>query len=104
MTPQPSLPPPGLPRVLIGWRFAADHWGNGYATGAARACLSWGFAKVMDRIVAFTVEENLPSQAVMERAGMMRSPTLDFDHPRFPEGHRLRRPIVWLAEAGRWVP
>lgn len=98
-----SFHAPGLPRVEIGWRFAAEHWGHGYATEAARACLAWGFARGMDRIVAFTAVDNLPSQAVMARAGMERAARLDFDHPRLPEGHRLRRHLVWQAEPGRWA-
>jgi RimJ/RimL family protein N-acetyltransferase len=87
------------PCVEIGWRFAAAHWGQGYATEAARGWLDWGFAKGLPRIVAFTVAENRPSQAVMERAGMVRDAGLDFDHPMLPEGHRLRRHLVWRAEA-----
>ena len=31
------------PCVEIGWRLAADHWGRGYATEAARVALAFGF-------------------------------------------------------------
>ncbi|MDE3027012.1 MAG: GNAT family N-acetyltransferase [Paracoccaceae bacterium] len=87
------------PSVEIGWRFAAAYWGQGYATEAARGWLDWGFAQGLARIVAFTVAENHPSQAVMERVGMLRDPGLDFDHPKLPAGHPLRRHLVWRAEA-----
>jgi hypothetical protein len=33
----------------------------------------------------------------MRRIGMRRAPEQDFDHPALPEGHRLRRHIVYLS-------
>ena len=35
-----------MPAVEIGWRLAADHWGQGYATEAARAVLAYGFERL----------------------------------------------------------
>ncbi|MCX4853452.1 GNAT family N-acetyltransferase [Streptomyces canus] len=32
----------------LGWTLRADHWGHGFATEAARACLDWGFAELDD--------------------------------------------------------
>jgi ribosomal-protein-alanine N-acetyltransferase len=81
----------------IGWRFASDAWGQGYATEAARAWLDYGFGALGRReIVAFTVPANLRSQAVMRRIGLTRDPARDFEHPKLPEGHRLR-PHVFFA-------
>jgi RimJ/RimL family protein N-acetyltransferase len=34
--------------VELGWTLRADHWGHGYATEAAQACLDWGFARLDD--------------------------------------------------------
>jgi ribosomal-protein-alanine N-acetyltransferase len=48
--------------------------------------------------VAFTTRPNLASQAVMDRIGMVRDPGLDFDHPRVPSDHPLRRHLVWRAD------
>src|SRR5215472_2160991 len=34
------------PCVEVGWRLAFEHWGNGYATEAARLALDYGFRTV----------------------------------------------------------
>jgi RimJ/RimL family protein N-acetyltransferase len=99
---------PGM--VEVGWRLAREHWGHGYATEAAREGLRFGFADVgLDEIVSFTVPQNTRSRAVMERIGLMRDPSGDFDHPnvdavRFPQLvrhvlYRLSR-TQWDAKAG----
>jgi ribosomal-protein-alanine N-acetyltransferase len=31
----------------------------------------------------------------MEKIGMTRSPDDDFDHPKLPEGHPLRRHVLY---------
>lgn len=91
--------PHNLPvSVEIGWRFVAVSWGQGFATEAARAALADCFAKTrLDAILSFTVQANRPSWSVMERLKMVRRPDLDFDHPRVPDGHILKRHIVYLA-------
>jgi RimJ/RimL family protein N-acetyltransferase len=82
------------PCVEIGWRLAFPHWGNGYATEAARVAIAFGFAEAgLDEIVSFTVPANRRSVAVMERLGMAY--VGEFDHPRLPEGHRLRRHVLY---------
>ena len=69
--------------VEVGWRLAAAHWGNGYATEAAREALRVGFEEVgLDEIVSFTVPQNVRSRRVMERIGLRRDAAGDFDHPR----------------------
>jgi ribosomal-protein-alanine N-acetyltransferase len=50
-------------------------------------------------VVSFTTVSNVRSQAVMRRIGMTHDPADDFDHPRLPEGHRLRRHLLWRAHA-----
>jgi len=86
------------PCVEIGWRLAAEHWGHGYATEAARAALAFGFERAgLAEIVSFTVPDNVRSRRVMERIGMTRDPAEDFDHPALPEGHRLRRHVLYRA-------
>ncbi len=87
------------PCVEVGWRLARAHWGQGYATEAARGWLDWGFGALrLDEIVAFVVPGNLRSQAVMARLGMRRDPGRDFEHPSLPVGHRLRS--HWLFAVG----
>jgi RimJ/RimL family protein N-acetyltransferase len=84
------------PCVEIGWRLAVAHWGNGYATEGARAALAFGFETLgLDAIVAFTVPANVRSRRVMEKLGMRRDPGGDFEHPSLPEGHALRRHVLY---------
>lgn len=89
------------PAIEIGWRFARAFWGQGYATEAARACLAFGFDILgLDEIVAITVPANRRSRALMERLGMVRDAGGDFDLPSIPEGHPLRRQVLYrLARA-----
>lgn len=82
------------PCFEIGWRLAFDHWGSGYATEAARCAVAFGFDEAgLDEIMSFTVPANRRSVAVMERLGMTR--VGEFDHPRLPVGHRLRRHVLY---------
>ena len=70
------------PCVEVGWRLAAEAWGHGYATEAARAALAFGFeVRGLSEILSWTVPANLRSRAVMERIGMTHDP-----------GRRLRPP------------
>jgi RimJ/RimL family protein N-acetyltransferase len=84
------------PTVEIGWRLAQKHWGKGLATEGARGVIRYGFETVKLReIVAITVPTNVRSRRVMEKIGMKHIPELDFDHPRIPEGHALRRHVLY---------
>jgi RimJ/RimL family protein N-acetyltransferase len=84
------------PCVEIAWRLARDYWGFGYATEAARLALDYGFNQAgLNQIVALTVVANQRSRRVMERLGMTWSPADDFDHPLVPEGHPLRRHVLY---------
>jgi len=84
------------PCVEIGWRLSFEHWGQGYATEAARAALAFGFEHLqLSEIVAFTVPANARSRRVMERLGMTRSSADDFEHPRLPEGDPLRSHVLY---------
>ncbi len=85
------------PCVEIGWRLSAAYWGQGFATEGARAALAFGFGELhLPEIVSFTVPANRRSRAVMERLGMQtRSPADDFEHPRLPPGHPLRRHVLY---------
>jgi RimJ/RimL family protein N-acetyltransferase len=84
------------PCVEIGWRLSAEHWGRGLATEAAGAVVRHAFESLaMDALVSFTVPANIRSRRVMEKIGMARDPADDFDHPRLPEGHPLRRHVLY---------
>jgi ribosomal-protein-alanine N-acetyltransferase len=91
------------PCVEIGWRFAADAWGHGYATEAANAALDHGFeAAGLEEILSWTSPLNTASRHVMERLGMHRDPADDCDHPRLPEGHALRPHVLYRLRRDEW--
>ncbi len=91
------------PAIEAGWRLARPAWGHGYASEAARAALRFGFEDIgLDEVVSFTVPMNTRSRSVMERIGLHHDPTDDFDHPRFSEGHRLRRHVLYRLSADEW--
>ncbi|HST24694.1 MAG TPA: GNAT family N-acetyltransferase [Gaiellaceae bacterium] len=92
---------PFTPCMEVGWRLAHDHWGRGYASEGARLALAYGFEQAdFDEIVSMTATTNLRSIAVMERLGMSNAG--EFDHPRLPEGHRLRRHVLYRLTVSDW--
>lgn len=57
--------------VEVGYGFGKEHWGQGIASEAARACLRFGFEDVgLARIVAVAYPQNTGSRRVMEKIGM----------------------------------
>jgi RimJ/RimL family protein N-acetyltransferase len=91
------------PCVEVGWRLAAEHWGRGYATEAARAALAFGLGTLgLAEVVAFSVPANARSRRVMERIGMRRDAGGDFEHPALPAGHPLRRHVLYRLARGGW--
>lgn len=99
----PSFEAAFTPCVEIGWRLAPEAWGNGYATEGARAALRFGFERIgLAKIVSFTVPANVRSRAVMERIGLTRDPADDFEHPGLPEGHPLRKHVLYRLSRSDW--
>ena len=81
----------------IGWRLARAAWGHGYATEGAMLALRHGFEALgLAQIVSFTVPANCASLALMQRIGL--SLRGEFDHPRFADGHPLRRHVLYAAD------
>lgn len=96
----PTFEAPFMPCVEIGWRLAAARWGRGYATEAARRVLDHAFGPLaLAEIVSFTAVGNWRSRRVMERLGMQHDAGGDFDHPRLPVGHALRRHVLYRLRA-----
>ncbi len=92
-----------MPAVEIGWRLAAEHWGRGLATEGARAVVRYAFEDLrLPSLVSFTPTQNLRSRRVMEKLGMVHDPSGDFDHPRLPEGHALRRHVLYRLDRQTW--
>jgi RimJ/RimL family protein N-acetyltransferase len=62
---------PAAHQADIGYELAPDHWGQGYATEAARAIVAFGFEDLkLHRIWADCVAENTGSARVLEKLGM----------------------------------
>ncbi|MCR6630623.1 MAG: GNAT family N-acetyltransferase [Magnetospirillum sp.] len=94
----PAVGLPFGPCVEVAWRLDAALWGRGYATEAARVVLDDGFTRLgLAEIISFTALPNLRSRAVMERLGMRESD--EFEHPLLPEGHWLRRHVLYRKTA-----
>lgn len=90
------------PCVEVGWRLARDFWGHGYATEGARAALAFAFDSLhLDEVVSFTVPANIRSRRVMDRLGMTHRASDEFDHPRLPSGHPLRRHVLYRIHPQR---
>lgn len=99
---EPSYELPFGPCTEIGWRLAREHWGHGFATEAARACLRFAFeGRDLDEIVSFTAVPNQRSIAVMERLGMHRDPET-FAHPKVPADSPLREHVLYRLRADDW--
>ena len=94
---------PFCPCVEIGWRLPQHLWGQGYASEAARAWIDHGFGALgLAEILAFTDANHARSQAVMWRIGMRPDPARDFEHPDMPEGHPLRRHVLYAIGREAW--
>jgi ribosomal-protein-alanine N-acetyltransferase len=85
-----------MPCVEIGWRLSAACWGQGLATEGAREIVRQAFdVHGLEELLSFTVPANVRSRRVMEKLGMTRNTADDFDHPKLPEGHPLRRHVLY---------
>jgi RimJ/RimL family protein N-acetyltransferase len=92
------------PCVEIGWRLFPDYWGEGLASEGAREVVRYAFEVLgLESLVAFTVPANVRSRRVMEKLGMVHEPTEDFDHPNLPEGHPLRRHVLYRLRRSDWL-
>lgn len=84
------------PCVEIGWRIDEPYWNKGLATEGSRAVIDYAFKTLrLDSLVSFTAPSNATSRKLMEKLGMTHDPADDFDHPRLPEGHPLRRHVLY---------
>ena len=89
---------PGEGGVEVGWRLAAQAWGHGYATEAARAALTFGFDVAgLPETHSITAVANLASQRVMQRIGMTYAD--EFDHPKLASDSPLRRHVRYTITA-----
>ena len=92
----PVFLPEVMPAVEVGWRIDPDYWGRGLATEGGRAALAFGFEVLrLDEIVSICEPENVASERVMLRIGMVLD--RDTTHPEL--GVPLR---VYKTSKARW--
>lgn len=93
-------PVPPIEGLLeIGWRMAADCWGQSYAREAAEATLRWiAVNRPGEPVCAITSVGNVRSRGLMERLGMRYRPDMDFGHPNVPDGSPLKRHVTYWLE------
>jgi len=66
--------------------------------------LTFGFEVLgLTEVVSFTLPENVRSRRVMERIGMAHKASDDFDHPLLPDGHPLRRHVLYRIVRGEEI-
>ncbi len=84
--------------IQVGWRFVPAHWGNGYATEAARAWLDHGFSALgQDCIISIADVPNERSVAVMRRLGMR------WDHEaELLDGDEAFDAVIYAMTASEW--
>jgi RimJ/RimL family protein N-acetyltransferase len=92
----PHLPQPA---VEIGWRLASHAHGRGLATEGARAILHHLRNETnLREVVAITTPDNLPSQNVMRKLGMIERPELIFDHPLVAPDSPRRQHVLYSLQ------
>lgn len=86
--------------IQVGYLLYPEYWGRGYATEMAVRVLRYGFEALrLPRIVAITALENIESQRVLQKAGLLRDGERSFAHPAYQPG-----PLAWFErDAADWL-
>lgn len=63
----------------IAYEFLREHWGQGFATEAARAVIAWAESAGLTRLWATVREWNTPSRAVMRKLGFIETARVQRD-------------------------
>jgi RimJ/RimL family protein N-acetyltransferase len=90
--------PPEWPGTEVGYSFAREVWGRGYATEAAAAATDWAVEVLgWDDIIQTIDPANVPSQKVAIRLGATkRGPG------RLPAPHQDAAVEIWGQSAAQW--
>ncbi len=92
------------PAVEIGWRLDNRYWNQGLATEGASRVLQYAFEELnLNKLVSFTAISNLASRRVMEKIGLHRQRSGDFEHPNLPPGHPLRHHVLYELNQDEYV-
>ncbi len=82
----------------IGWTFAETHWGQGYATEAARAVIAHAFdALALPVLWSQTSDSNAASTRMMQRLGFAFRPEFGYSDPDYPPEDNPT--TVWSMDA-----
>jgi ribosomal-protein-alanine N-acetyltransferase len=80
--------------IEIYYGLSASHWGRGFTTEAARALLHYGFTTIgRDRITALVKPENIASQRVIEKLGLIYQKRIG----RLPEEYKFFEGLLYYA-------
>ena len=90
------------PCTEVGWRIGQTHWGNGYATEAAKEVLRDGFERLgLHEIVSFTAAGNDRSIRVMKKLQMHSNHQDDFLHPLVTK-LSLKQHVLYRISITEW--
>lgn len=64
-------------KLNLGYRFASQAWGKGYATEFTKKAIDFGFNENNEEILAIVRPTNIASVKVLEKAGMIKIGTLN---------------------------
>lgn len=85
--------------AILGYAFARDVWGRGFATEAASRSIAWGFETLQfDEIEATCLLENVGSARVLEKIGMTRS-----DNKTRPDIENLGTLVHYAIARSEWT-
>ncbi len=84
--------PPFQEDLELAWQFAPEHWGNGYATEAARAVATWAFATSAHELFAVMRPANERAEKLARRLGMQWVGETDKYYDLRLQVYRLRPP------------
>lgn len=93
---------PFAPCVEIGWRLLSAHWGQGFATEGALACLEFAFTELdLPDVISMTPCLNKRSERVMQKLGLENQYD-NFNHPSVPPGHALCEHVFYKIDQTQW--
>lgn len=79
--------------IEIGWHLHPDHQGHGFATEAAARLIEHAWELEIDEVNALIDDDNLPSQAVAARLGLIEQGLTDRWHGRQLQWWLLGAPL-----------
>ena len=92
--------PPFHEDLELAWQFSPSHWGNGYATEAARAVAVWAFERSAHELFAVMRPANERAEKLARRLGMQWVGETNKYYDLRLQVYRLRPPD--LAKDGSW--